>query len=94
MIITKKKFRLSKPDLMLSSSLRNQIFSVDMRPLLTGEAHGDNKSHSSGIVALDLSPTNYDGFVINGEQKSDLSDALRWICHEGGFAKSVGAVMR
>ena len=45
-------FRLSKPDLMLSSSLRNQSFSVDMRPLLTGEAHGDNKSHSSGIVAL------------------------------------------
>ena len=51
-LITKKKFRLSKPDLMLSSSLRNQSFSVDMRPLLTGGAHGDNKSHSSGIVAL------------------------------------------
>ena len=53
--LPKKLFRLSKPDLMLSSSLRNQNFSVDMRPLLTGEAHGDNKSHSSGIVALDLS---------------------------------------
>ena len=53
--LPKRLFRLSKPDLMLSSSLRNQNFSVDMRPLLTGEAHGDNKSHSSGIVALDLS---------------------------------------
>ena len=40
---------------MLSSSLRKQNFSVDMRPFLTGGAHGDNKSHSSGIVALDLS---------------------------------------
>ena len=80
------------PKLMSSSSLRDHRSTYGS--LISGD-HPDDKSRSPAqIVALDLSATNCDGFVINVEQKSDLSDALRWICHEGGFAKSVGAVMR
>ena len=73
---------------MSSSTLRDHRASVDMPgPPLTGGDHGDDKSRSRRNCRVGFVRQIGTDLLSTLSKNSDLSDALRWICHEVGWQK-------